>query len=88
MEWCRDVEHPVEANRGHRGSGDACSPGWFEIPMEPAEAATIIVSAEANPSPKSKFIDPTTVCSFSDRLSAALQSFVVQRGSGKTVIAG
>ena len=88
MEWCRDVEHPVEANRGHRGSGDACSPGWFEIPLEPDETAAIIISAEADPSPKSEFVDPTTVCAFSDRLKNALQSFVVQRGSGKTVIAG
>ena len=42
MEWCRNVAHPIEANRGHQGSGDACSPGWFEIPMKPNETASIV----------------------------------------------
>ena len=32
-EWCENIPHPVEQTRGQIGSGDAYSPGWFEIPL-------------------------------------------------------
>ena len=32
-EWCENIPHPVEASRGQTGSGDAYSPGWFELPL-------------------------------------------------------
>ncbi len=32
-EWCENIPHPVEATRGQTASGDAYSPGWFEIPL-------------------------------------------------------
>ena len=88
MEWCTNVAHPIEANRGHQESGDACSPGWFEIPMKPDDTASIVVSAENNPSMKSELFAPVDVDSFSERLKAGITAFVVKRGKGKTVIAG
>ena len=32
-EWCEGLPHAVEATRGMTGSGDAWSPGWFDVPM-------------------------------------------------------
>ena len=32
-EWCENIPHPVEQSRGQTGSGDAYSPGWFELPL-------------------------------------------------------
>ncbi len=32
-EWCENIPHPVEQTRGQTGSGDAYSPGWFELPL-------------------------------------------------------
>ena len=37
-EWCENVAHPVEQSRGQTGSGDAYSPGWFELPSRKAKA--------------------------------------------------
>ena len=37
-EWCEHIPHPVEQTRGQVGSGDAYSPGWFEIPLSKARA--------------------------------------------------
>lgn len=51
-EWCEGIPHPVEAGRGMTASGDAWSPGWFELPLRAGGAATIVVDAEeAEPKP-------------------------------------
>jgi predicted glycogen debranching enzyme len=47
-EWCDHIAHPVEATRGQEGSGDAFSPGWFDLPVEPGHPANLVVSAEAD----------------------------------------
>jgi starch synthase (maltosyl-transferring) len=46
-EWSQNIPHPVEQSRGQVGSGDAYSPGWFEIPLPKGSAATLVVTAEA-----------------------------------------
>ncbi len=46
-EWCSQISHPVEQSRGQPGSGDAYSPGWFELPMSRGGAFILAVSAEA-----------------------------------------
>ena len=46
-EWSVNIPHPVEATRGQEGSGDAFSPGWFELPLRRGEAVTLAASAEA-----------------------------------------
>ncbi len=86
MEWCRSVEHANEASRGHCPTGDACSPGWFEIPLMPASSATIEVSAESAGCEMP--VSGAVKISFRNRLEEALSQFIVKRGSGSTVIAG
>lgn len=92
-EWCENIPHPVEASRGQTGSGDAYSPGWFEIPLAKGGNATLAVTAELNPSeffPAANSQPPSEAVknSFEGRLRLAAGQFVVRRGAGKTVIAG
>ncbi|MDB6036995.1 MAG: glgE2, partial [Verrucomicrobiales bacterium] len=45
-EWCDGIAHPVEVTRGQIGSGDAFSPGWFELPIQCGQSVTLISTAE------------------------------------------
>ena len=45
-EWCENIPHSVEQTRGQTGSGDAYSPGWFEIPLAKGVDATLVLTAE------------------------------------------
>jgi starch synthase (maltosyl-transferring) len=47
-EWCEKISHPVEQSRGQVGSGDAYSPGWFEIPLRKGARAVVVATAELN----------------------------------------
>ncbi|HVV02148.1 MAG TPA: amylo-alpha-1,6-glucosidase, partial [Verrucomicrobiae bacterium] len=96
-EWSHRIPHPVEQSRGHIGSGDAFSPGWFETPLGKGEAFEIVLSAETNTIVPATSEPPRTLESarpaegtdeFETALLRALKAFVVKRGSGKTVIAG
>ncbi len=89
IEWCRDIKHPVEESRGHIESGDAYSPGWFELPMTPGERVVMSVnvgtsSAATDWKPRKE----KSEAQFAGRLKGSLDHFIVQRGAGKTVIAG
>jgi predicted glycogen debranching enzyme len=92
-EWCENIQHPVEASRGQTTSGDAYSPGWFELPLPKGGNVELVATAER--------LIPTSVeiknakrkienseNSFGEQLTRAAQSFVVRRDKGKTVIAG
>ena len=46
-EWCENIPHPVEQSRGQTGSGDAYSPGWFELPLPKGASVTLVATAEA-----------------------------------------
>ena len=46
-EWCLGLPHTVEASRGMTDSGDAWSPGWFELPLDRATPVTLVATAEA-----------------------------------------
>jgi starch synthase (maltosyl-transferring) len=94
-EWCENIPHPVERSRGQVGSGDAYSPGWFELPLPKGANVTLVVTADANdPSrgelkianhkPQLKSADND----FGQQLKRATRTFVVRRNQGKTVIAG
>ena len=90
-EWCENIPHPVEANRGQTANGDAYSPGWFEIPLPKGGDVTILATAELNVAkefPRIHFAPPAQGNSFGSRLLRASAQFVVRRGAGKTVIAG
>ena len=101
-EWSENIPHPIEQSRGQTGSGDAFSPGWFEVPLAKGAEASLVVTAELTQSPQ-QMLEGARACSvgpaslgsksspqasFADRLLQALQAFVVTRGAGKTVIAG
>ena len=100
-EWCENIPHPVEQTRGQIGSGDAYSPGWFEIPLAKGAEATLTLTAEKN-----TVGVQASACSggtlkrelqrgvregsvpFAAQLERAAKQFVVRRDDGKTVIAG
>lgn len=65
-EWCTDIPHPIEADRGQTPSGDAWSPGWFELPLAHGADATVVLSADAD-SPSA-----ATVAGFMAERAAAL----------------
>jgi starch synthase (maltosyl-transferring) len=91
-EWSENIPHPVEQTRGQVGSGDAYSPGWFELPLAKGSQVKLIATAETD--------DATAIlasvvphpdnspASFAAQLNTAAKQFVVRRDDGKTVIAG
>jgi predicted glycogen debranching enzyme len=94
-EWSENLPHPVEQSRGQPGSGDAFSPGWFEIPLTEGSTATLSVTAEPvakegrlAPAGGSAALSTAADSGFAAQLKQAIRAFVVQRGEGKTVIAG
>jgi len=94
-EWSANIPHPIEASRGQTASGDAFSPGWFEIPLERGDTAMLIATAEVD-AELSKQLRPVLELEtetiradeFHESLVRAIRAFVVKRGAGKTVIAG
>ncbi len=100
-EWCENIPHPVEQSRGQVGSGDAFSPGWFELPLPKGSMAAVVLTADpADPrreeieSSRVRVQTPRTPAPFpaddvfGQQLLQAARAFVVRRGQGKTVIAG
>ncbi len=100
-EWCENIPHPVEQSRGQTGSGDAYSPGWFELPLPKGASVTLVVTAEKDESPHPTFGHPLPAQRgegrgegrvqekhFEQQLFNAAKQFVVRRDQGKTVIAG
>jgi predicted glycogen debranching enzyme len=99
-EWCENIPHPVEQSRGHVGSGDAYSPGWFELPLAKGANATLIATAETeeiksekrSAAPKrsegGKAESGNYGNGFEKQLELAAKQFVVRRGEGRTVVAG
>lgn len=94
-EWSQHVPHPMEAQRGQTGTGDAFSPGWFEAHLEPGEQMLLALDAEPQLLPPERwneaFATPPTPLAqdrFAQTLDAACAAFVARRGQGSTVIAG
>lgn len=89
-EWCENIPHPIEQTRGQAGSGDAYSPGWFELPLAKGATVTLMVTAEIDsaPRPWPKIESLELAGNFAARLERAAQQFVVRRDNFKTVIAG
>ncbi len=89
-EWCENIPHPVEQTRGQTGSGDAYSPGWFEIPLAKGTETMLTLTAELEEfkSGKRKAESGNLGNNFAAKLEFAAKQFVVRRDDGKTVIAG
>lgn len=92
-EWCQNIPHPVEATRGLTASGDAYSPGWFELPLPAGGAVRLLATAETDVPTDLKIFrlepePPAAPDSFGERLLRAAKQFLVRRNGGRTVIAG
>ncbi|MFZ0828518.1 MAG: amylo-alpha-1,6-glucosidase [Verrucomicrobiia bacterium] len=89
-EWCENIPHPVEQSRGQTGSGDAYSPGWFELPLPKGASVRLVATAEKNDAPPLGVpsLGGTKLQTFESQLLQAAKQFVVRRDEGKTVIAG
>ena len=99
-EWCENIPHPVEQSRGQTGSGDAYSPGWFELPLAKGASTSLTLTAEAGEAAErrapsrlekkksSKPAETVLGAPFASQLERAAKQFVVRRDDGKTVIAG
>ena len=92
-EWSLGLPHPVEASRGMAGTGDAYSPGWFELPLVCGAPVEVLAGAELGEAEPLWLSEPLsgTVSypdDFAGRLARAARAFVVRRGTGRTVVAG
>jgi predicted glycogen debranching enzyme len=89
-EWCDSISHPIEQSRGQVGSGDAYSPGWFELPLPKGAGVNLTVTAEQSETLESKWQleSPRGGENFEAELLHAARAYVVRRDGGKTVIAG
>ena len=91
-EWCENLPHPIEKSRGQTGSGDAFSPGWFDLPLTKETTVRLVITADkTHPTAReleSGMRQPATAAGFFERLLFAARQFVVRRGPGQTVIAG
>ncbi|EEF57446.1 amylo-alpha-1,6-glucosidase [Pedosphaera parvula] len=59
-EWSENIPHPVEQSRGQVGSGDAFSPGWFELPLAHGNSVAMVVTAD-NVNPDAEQVSNTKV---------------------------
>lgn len=71
-EWSLNIPHPVEQSRGQTGSGDAFSPGWFEIPMAPNSDCLLVLNGDLCEPPFPE------VASFIERRQARLREALAQ----------
>ena len=82
------IKHPLEGSRGLVDSGDAWSPGWFDLPLPPASEIRMVVSAEEQLPEEYVTPEPAGILDLRERLRSALQAFLARRDDGLTVIAG
>ncbi|MDB4989117.1 MAG: glgE2, partial [Myxococcaceae bacterium] len=95
-QWTRNIFHSVDAERGLGSSGDAYSPGWFELPLAASESVTLVCSAdreEPSPALVARALTPRAVPvpiggEFEAQLRRAAEAFIVRRGKGRTIVAG
>jgi predicted glycogen debranching enzyme len=102
-EWSENIPHPVEQSRGQEGSGDAYSPGWFDLPMTRGAGVSLVICADATDPSEVEIhnsrVSPATILPgttpvfaesdvFGRQLLRVAEAFVVRRDGGITVIAG
>jgi predicted glycogen debranching enzyme len=100
-EWSENIAHPLEQTRGLPASGDAYSPGWFELPLPKGHEVSVVICADpedpgASEIESSKRPVPAqarvhafpTGDSFGLQLLRAVRAFVARRAEGVTVVAG
>lgn len=73
-EWSENIPHPVEASRGMTGTGDAWSPGWFDVPLTRGKSVMLVATADAA-EPRAE-----EVAGFAEARRAALSRAVERSG--------
>jgi predicted glycogen debranching enzyme len=98
-EWSLNLHHAIEGTRGMTDSGDAWSPGWFEIELPKGKKVHLVITAEkimpidwADFKTKRKkvlapFMDLAETL-FEQSLMRSLSAYIVDRDGGSSVIAG
>lgn len=97
--WYRTFEYARERERGLDDREDLASPGEWSWTLTPGQRATCIFSAEGDETPAS--MDDTDAmadtirdaetarrAAFGTPLDRAADAYLVQRGSGRTIVAG
>jgi predicted glycogen debranching enzyme len=98
-EWSLGLPHAIESTRGMTGSGDAWSPGWFDIELPKGKTAHLVASAEREiPGNYADFdvqrlaiVNPMIQLAetgFERSLLRNLTAFIVERDGGRSIIAG
>ncbi len=90
-EWCYQIFHPVEAQRGLEPHADLFSPGWFHTDLKPGETACLIAGlrdAADAPPPAAPPKNSTAPLTLANALKRALPLYIVNRDAFKTIIAG
>ncbi len=96
-EWCENIPHPIEQTRGQTGSGDAYSPGWFELPLAKGADVALVLTTEPERRAPARHVsaadnfqraERVLGAPFAAQLEHAAKQFVVRRDERKTVIAG
>ena len=73
VEWSFTY-HPIEKTRGQVDHGDAFSPGWFEIQLQPGEHVYLVLSADP-------LAPPNTIVEHFEEDRAALNQLVTKRAT-------
>lgn len=61
-ELCRSIPHPLEQTRGMIAFGDAFSPGWFDILLEPSIPARLLINADTEEVSQAPSPNPFETC--------------------------
>ena len=46
-EWSEGIHHPLERSRGQIATGDAYSPGWFDLPLVKGASVALLLCADS-----------------------------------------
>ncbi|MDR2697818.1 MAG: amylo-alpha-1,6-glucosidase, partial [Holophagales bacterium] len=98
-EWSLNLRHVIESTRGMTDSGDAWSPGWFDIELHKGKAVHLVITAEKQmpvdwadfKNKRKKALEPFTDLAetlFEQSLMRSLSAYIVERDGGSSVIAG
>jgi len=91
-QWYRNFLYVEERARGLDDAEDLASPGVFRFPLSPEGAAVLTLAAEGHAADEAfdlrRAAEEVRRSRFASRLVRAADTYIVRRGTGRTVIAG
>ena len=87
-EWYYNIQHNIDLERKTDGYSDLFSPGYFRSSLNGGENIEMEASINSNPNFKQEAIGEPQSKPILEKLSQSINSFIVNRKSLKTVIAG